>query len=130
MNYRQKFELGVAEFNDGRFFESHDTFEEIWMEARGDRKRFLQGLIQASVGIFHSTCGNLRGAESQLSKGIEKLRDFAPGYHGVDVPALVTQLSALRESVVSRFNQPEDTPNSDLIPTISYTYDPSTVIES
>ncbi len=96
---RERFELGIAEFNEGKFFECHDTFEELWMEERGEAKRFLQGLIQGAVGIFHMIRGNLAGAESQLSKSLAKLGEYQSHYLGIDVAALRTGLSALLFSV-------------------------------
>src|SRR6266511_5186574 len=41
---------GVRVFNAGLFFEYHELIEDHWRAETGDRKRFLQGLIQVAVG--------------------------------------------------------------------------------
>jgi predicted metal-dependent hydrolase len=127
MHYRDNFELGIAEFNDQRFFECHDTFEFLWTEERGERKRFLQGLIQGAVGLFHAMRRNPSGAQSQLVKSIEKLNEFPPTYLGVDVASLRNGLTAFLGSV--RENSAKGTADYDpmLIPKIIYVYDPDSM---
>src|SRR4030095_10133752 len=71
---------GVAEFNAGKFFECHDTLEEIWQGIRGPARDFFQGLIQISVGFYHLRNGNLRGGERPLGKGLRALRRRLRGY--------------------------------------------------
>jgi predicted transcriptional regulator len=50
---RAAFARGVAEFNEGRYFDCHDTLEEIWQGLRGPARDFLQGLIQVAVAFHH-----------------------------------------------------------------------------
>lgn len=121
---REQFELGIAEFNEGKFFECHDTFEALWMDERGEPKRFLQGLIQGAVGVFHATRGNLAGAESQLSKSLAKLGEYRNHYFGVDVEALRTGLQALYHSVSDGRRRGTEQIDLDFLPTIVYSYDP------
>jgi predicted metal-dependent hydrolase len=64
---------GVRLFNERRFFEAHDAFEEIWMERQGDERLFYQALIQIAVAFYKIDMRNLGGARSQLRKGIDKL---------------------------------------------------------
>lgn len=120
MSYREQFELGIAEFNRGEFFECHDTFEELWMDARGDRKLFLQGLIQSAVGVFHSMSGNPRGAFSQLTRGLEKLTGYRPSFEGVDVEALAGALERLRGAVAAGLESGDFQFDPALVPGIDY----------
>lgn len=78
------FLLGVQQFNNGQFFECHDTWEEIWMEKRGEEKKFLQGLIQIAVGYSHASNGTFHAALSQLSKGADKLSGIPTHFFGID----------------------------------------------
>ncbi|MEK9139339.1 MAG: DUF309 domain-containing protein [Bacteroidota bacterium] len=50
---QELFERGVEEFNSQRFFEAHDTWEELWRETTGPQRLFYQGLIQTAVGFYH-----------------------------------------------------------------------------
>ena len=74
------FEEGIALFNDGKFFECHEAWEEIWKRSSGDEKLFYQGIIQAAVAILHAQRGNLIGAASLYAKASDKL-DHLPSEH-------------------------------------------------
>jgi len=80
MSHPDFFEQGIDLFNEGRFFECHEAWEEIWKRSEGDAKLFYQGLIQAAVAILHAQRGNLEGARSLHQKAREKL-DFLPDDH-------------------------------------------------
>jgi predicted metal-dependent hydrolase len=79
---------GVEEFNSGKFFECHDTLEEVWRGTRGPARAFLQGLIQISVGFYHLNNRNLRGGQSQLDKGLRKLESYGEEYLGMELVQL------------------------------------------
>ena len=87
-------EYGVSQFNRGRFFECHDTLEEVWQATRGPARDFLQGLIQVAVGFYHLDAGNLRGSESQLEKGLGRLELYGESYLGIDLAALCREARA------------------------------------
>lgn len=76
---------GIEEFNNRRFFEAHDTLEDLWRETSGHDKLFLQGLIQVSVGYYHLLNLNYKGAVSQFSKGLAKLSPYLPAHRGVEL---------------------------------------------
>lgn len=86
------FDKGIHYFNSGYFFEAHDTFEEIWMDDREDSKLFYQGLVQLSTGFYHLVMKNLKGAESQLSKGVQKLTNYEPIYEEINISRLIRQV--------------------------------------
>jgi predicted metal-dependent hydrolase len=81
----QKFREGVELFNQKEFFECHDAFEELWQEERGERRLFLQGLIQSAVGCHHLSNGNTTGAISQYNKSLDKLKQYADDYMELDM---------------------------------------------
>jgi len=74
------FEEGIDLFNEGKFFECHEAWEEVWKRSDGDAKLFYQGIIQAAVAILHVQRGNLTGAASLYSKASAKL-DHLPSEH-------------------------------------------------
>jgi predicted metal-dependent hydrolase len=85
------FARGIAQFNRGEFFASHETWEEIWLAALEPDKTFLQGIIQVAAALHHYTRGNLAGAESLLRVGLKKLEQFPADYRQI-------QLKPLREA--------------------------------
>jgi uncharacterized protein len=74
------FQQGIDLFNEGKFFECHEAWEEVWKRSDGDAKVFYQGIIQAAVAILHAQRGNLTGAASLYSKASAKL-DHLPSEH-------------------------------------------------
>ena len=72
------YEEGIDLFNQGRFFECHEAWEEIWKRSDGELKLFYQGLIQAAVAILHAQRGNLEGARSLYDKASAKLDKISP----------------------------------------------------
>ena len=41
-------------FNDGRFFEAHEVWEEAWLREEGETRQLLQGLIQVAAGYHQA----------------------------------------------------------------------------
>jgi predicted metal-dependent hydrolase len=85
---------GIAEFNSGRFFECHDTLEELWLGTQGPARAFFQGLIQIAVGFYHINQRNLRGGENQLDKGLQKLAAYGDFYGGVELAPLRSEVQS------------------------------------
>ncbi len=124
MSFRDTFESGITEFNEGEYFACHDTLEEIWRAIRGESRRFFQGIIHAAAGLLHIERGNLPGSVSQLGKAIDKLRDYPSPHLGVDLERLLADLTPLREKLGRALEQGAPAPSDLRFPTISYTPDP------
>lgn len=90
---------GIDLFNDHNFFEAHDYFEDIWLDADHDDRKFFQGMVQVSVGCYHLICGNKKGAESQLTKGKNKLNEYLPNYYKVNIEKLISDIEILLKNV-------------------------------
>jgi len=90
---------GVLVFNAGLFFEYHELLEDPWRAEVGDRKRFLQGLIQVAVGLHHWENGNYTGAVLLLREGAERLRVGMPHMLGLDVTPFYHQVHAARSAL-------------------------------
>jgi predicted metal-dependent hydrolase len=75
---------GIIFFNEGRYFDAHEAWEDLWRVSGGPLRFFYQGLIQAAVGMHHLVNGNLNGATAQLQKSLSRLEDYPPTFCGVD----------------------------------------------
>ena len=93
------YQKAINYFNKGYFFEAHDTFEELWMDDHDEAKRFYQGLVQLSTGFYHLVMQNLKGAESQLTKGIQKLSGYPSVYRGVFVSQIIREVEKCVEQI-------------------------------
>lgn len=123
-----EFFKALEEFNQRRFFECHETLENLWNAERSDLRRFYQGLLQVGVGYYKIiTRPNYRGALSLLESGAGYLRLFEPSQFGLDVTGLLEivetgrrELERLGETGMAHFDRA-------LIPTLKAgdTHDPT-----
>ncbi|MEO0869736.1 MAG: DUF309 domain-containing protein, partial [Cyanobacteria bacterium J06642_11] len=86
-----EFWVGVAQFNQGEYYECHDTLEAIWMEAEQADRGFYQGILQIAVGLYHLTNLNWQGAAILLGEGSHRLNAYSDFHGGIDVIDLVDQ---------------------------------------
>ena len=80
-----RLEKGVDEFNQQLFFECHETLEELWLEERGEDRKFYQGIIQIAAGYFKLQQGVPAGAIKLWRMGLEKIVPYSPVYLGVEL---------------------------------------------
>ena len=66
------------EFNDGYFFESHETLEDLWMVTPLPERTLFQGIIQVAAAFVHVARGEYPGIFKLLDAAREKLEEFAP----------------------------------------------------
>jgi len=89
----EEFAEGVRRFNDGRYFEAHEAFEELLDTVEEDgRWDLLVALVQVAVG-YHKCASRHPGSERMLRLGGEKLAAFPDVAWGVDVAALRVRIA-------------------------------------
>jgi hypothetical protein len=81
----------IRHFNGDRdYFECHEVMEELWLEE--GRSPLLQGLLQASVGLYHWDNGNRSGAVKLMLAALDKLNRYMDVALGLDLLALKLDL--------------------------------------
>lgn len=75
---------GVELFNAHHFWHAHEAWEELWLQASGDEKVFLQGLIQLAAAYHHVQRGTYRGGVRLFDAALRKLERFDDGRDGID----------------------------------------------
>lgn len=95
----RQFQRGIQQFNQGDYYDCHDTLEALWMEAAIAEKPFFQGILQLSVALYHLGNHNWQGTAILLGEGLRRLEPFEPNYHGVDVTDLLDCADAWLETV-------------------------------
>jgi len=80
---------GVEQFNQGLYFECHETLEEIWLEEHGEDRAFYQGLIQVAAGYLKWEQGVLIGAIKLWRSGLEKLEGYPQIHLGVNLATFI-----------------------------------------
>ena len=86
---------GTERFNRGDYFEAHEEWEKTWYGREGEEGRFLKGLIQVAVSLYHLESGNLPGARKVMSTALSYLKEFSSPRSGVDLDDLRQQLAPL-----------------------------------
>lgn len=113
-DYDSRYLAGVLLFNAGDFFEAHEVWEDLWAECAGPERRFVQGLIQAAVGLCHFGNGNLRGAVKLYHSSRGYMDGLAAPFWGLDVAAFWRQMAACYAGLLAdpgegqRVELPED----------------------
>lgn len=92
---------GLIEFNEGRYFEQHETLEALWVAETEPVRYLYQGILQIGVGLYHRSRGNHRGALALLTRGMRALEPFRPVCRGVDVEGLLDQAERCRAALTA-----------------------------
>ena len=61
-SFQDSLSLALKLFNNHKWYEAHDAFEDIWNVVDGDERQVIQGILQVAVSQFHLNTGNLNGA--------------------------------------------------------------------
>jgi predicted metal-dependent hydrolase len=88
--------LGIDLYNAGHYWNAHEAWEQVWLDAERGERAFYQGLIQITAAFVHVTRNEYPGAVRLLDAGIEKLEKYPPVYHGVHLSPLLQGARACR----------------------------------
>jgi hypothetical protein len=96
-----EFYRALDEFNDGYYFEAHETLEDLWRVSPMPERRFFQGVIQLAAACVHVARGECPGALKLLDASAEKVREFEPTFLGVDAAGLTAGIQKARSLLAS-----------------------------
>ena len=100
----QLFQKGIQAFNERRFYDAHEYWEELWLDHKLEDAKFIQGLIQLAVSYFHLFNQNIKGSRSMIRKCLGKFEGFDKP-RGIDVDELKIQIKEVQE----HFNKIDNT---------------------
>ena len=86
---QELFHKGLQAFNNHSFYDAHEYWEDLWSDYKIKDPKFVQALIQLSVGYFHITNLNMNGARGLLNKCLPKFDLFKPFCRGMDVNKII-----------------------------------------
>lgn len=90
---------GVAQYNDGYFFEAHETWEDVWLQTPLPERTFLQGMIQVAAAFVHLMRHEYEGTVRLLGHGAGKLEQFPDGCLGIDAARLAREARRARDEL-------------------------------
>ena len=82
-------------FNNQKWYEAHDAFEDIWNILEGDERQIIQGILQVSVSQFHLSKGNLNGATILIGEGLGRIKNRTNIDLGIDLESFCRSLEDL-----------------------------------
>lgn len=90
---------GIELFNRAAFFDAHEALEDVWRSAPAADKKFLQGLIQVAVALYHHGNGNSVGARSVLRRAFRNLSRYPENFGGINSELLLSSISAWQRAL-------------------------------
>ena len=91
---REALAKGVREFNSWRFYDCHETLEDVWRAEASDLVDFYQGIIKVAAGFHHLLRGNHKGTVNLLGHALTLLEPYRPSRLGVNVQRLIDEAGA------------------------------------
>ena len=82
-------------FNNQKWYEAHDAFEDIWNTLDGDERQIIQGILQVSVSQFHLSKGNINGATILLGEGLGRIKNRTNINLGIDLKSFCKRIEQL-----------------------------------
>ena len=108
-NFKVSFKDALNLFNNQKWYEAHDAFEDIWNNLDGDERQIIQGILQVSVSQFHLSKGNLNGATILLGEGLGRIKTRTNINLGIDLESFCKCL----ESLLKKLQYREDLTEND-----------------
>ncbi len=90
---------GIRLFNQHRFFEAHEAWEQVWKSVSRERTDFFQGLIQFAAALLQWERGNPRGAGNLYAEARARLARFVPRFLGLDVLGFLERMEEFFEPI-------------------------------
>lgn len=66
----KEWRAGCRAWNEGRPFEAHEHWEELWRRLEGTERQLLQSCIQLAAARVKASAGNTRGFASLVEKSL------------------------------------------------------------
>jgi|SRR5437899_1510889 len=118
--YDRRYLGGILFFNAQDFFEAHEVWESLWLDGAGAERKFVQGLIQAAVALYHFGNGNLRGAGKLYHSSKAYMEAYPSPYLGLDHRAFWQQMDRCFAPLFADPNPDRHLrPDESLLPVIS-----------
>jgi len=98
-NFQDSLILAIKLFNNHKWYEAHDAFEDLWNVIEGEERQIIQGILQVAVSQFHLSKGNLNGATILLGEGLGRIKTRTNINLGIDLESFSKSLESLLEKL-------------------------------
>ena len=100
MSGEEQLRAGIELYNGGSYFEAHEAWEEVWLDAENSEREFYQGLIQITAAFVHVMRNEYPGSVRLLDAGISKLARYGVRKEGIELAAFVDGARKAREALL------------------------------
>ena len=100
MSGEELLRAGIELYNGGSYFEAHEAWEEVWLDAENSEREFYQGLIQITAAFVHVTRNEYPGSVRLLDAGISKLARYGVRKEGIELASFVDGARKAREALL------------------------------
>jgi predicted metal-dependent hydrolase len=108
---RRLFLEGIEFFNGGRFYDSHEVWEDIWRSTTPEPKNLFQGLIQIAAALHQFLDLHRQEAPGRtLAKARVRLEPYAPVACGLDISDLLDQVALWESWLTAKQGDPPPVP--------------------
>jgi predicted metal-dependent hydrolase len=108
---RRLFLEGIELFNGGRFYDSHEVWEDIWRSTTPEPKNLFQGLIQIAAALHQFLDLHRQEAPGRtLAKARVRLEPYAPVACGLDISNLLDQVALWESWLTAKQGDPPPVP--------------------
>jgi len=90
-----EFLSAVNDFNQGRYLQCHESFENVWRVQGEPHRKLTQGIIQLAVGLHHLQNQNRIGAAKLFKRALFHLAPFAEQSCGINIRQLCVQINMI-----------------------------------
>ena len=101
-SFKASLQEAIDLFNNQKWYEAHDAFEDIWNDLVGDERQIVQGILQVSVSQYHLNKGNLNGAMILIGEGLGRIRNKVSEDLEIDLILLCNNLETLLNKLHSK----------------------------
>lgn len=119
-NQLEQLVKGIEEFNRQEFYESHETWERMWIKYKHEDRTFFQGLIQIAAGLYLMQTKKRRGSFIQFSRGLQKLKAYPPEYCGFHLENLLILIEQYRDELEKGEPHPIPVIQQDAVPFLKW----------
>ncbi|HEV7784588.1 MAG TPA: DUF309 domain-containing protein [Thermoanaerobaculia bacterium] len=108
---RRLFLEGIELFNGGRFYDSHEVWEDIWRSTTPEPRNLFQGLIQIAAALHQFLDLHRQDAPGRtLAKARVRLEPYAPMACGLDIASLLEHVGSWESWLGTKQGEPPPVP--------------------
>lgn len=107
MSLPEEVRAGIRLFNEGRFFDAHEAWEDHWGKGGPEERAATLGLIKAAVALHHLEARNAAGFSWQATEAVKHLRAQQSVWPELRLDELAEEIESLVAQVRFHGRAPE-----------------------